>query len=300
MSDLLPGLKEALGIVLDANECSDVGDELTMTAEAIQARIDELERAQINADAVPQEPLSAADTLPVIQAVLAGQPAESAPLHPAVQECIDAYGRYYTEHHRLGMNVRNDMMYVAEVATRWAAQNAGAEPATKAAGQDSAGEACGTRDGNSPEVSPPAPAATVPVPRDSWSVVYDGSSYGMLESPSGRIFRVQELGAQGKQWGTAIDNDEICSMLSAAPQITDAQGNKAVEIAEGASLLVAPADGMLPNSSAPASSVPLTEEQIQQIRSAAIQCEHGSIDGEIVVMLCDLALAGLRAKKGTP
>ena len=49
MSDLLPGLREALGIVLDANECSDVGDELTMTAEAIQARIDELERAQINA-----------------------------------------------------------------------------------------------------------------------------------------------------------------------------------------------------------------------------------------------------------
>ena len=70
--------------------------------------------------------------------------------------------------------------------------------------------------------------------------------------------------------------------IAAAPQITDAPGVAQVETTA--------------ERVAPASSVPLTEEQIQQIRSAAIQCEHGSIDGEIVVMLCDLALAGLRAK----
>ena len=47
-------------------------------------------------------------------------PTDNAPeLPPAVQECIDAYGRYYAEHHKLGMSIRNDMKYVAEVAMRW-------------------------------------------------------------------------------------------------------------------------------------------------------------------------------------
>lgn len=36
-----------------------------------------------------------------------------------VQEAIDACGRYYAEHHKLGMSVRDDMRYVAEVALRW-------------------------------------------------------------------------------------------------------------------------------------------------------------------------------------
>lgn len=41
-------------------------------------------------------------------------------LHPVVQECIDNYAKYYAEHHKLGMSIRDDMRYVAEVATRWA------------------------------------------------------------------------------------------------------------------------------------------------------------------------------------
>ena len=72
-----------------------------------------------NAD--PQEQLSAAASLPVAPAVAAGQPAESVPLlHPVVQECIDNYGKYYAEQHKLGMSVRSDMIYVAQLALRWA------------------------------------------------------------------------------------------------------------------------------------------------------------------------------------
>lgn len=41
-------------------------------------------------------------------------------LHPAVMEAIDSYAKYYAEHHKIGLSVRNDMMYVAEVAVRWA------------------------------------------------------------------------------------------------------------------------------------------------------------------------------------
>ena len=48
-------------------------------------------------------------------------PAESVPpLHPVVQECIDNYGKYYAEQHKLGMSVRSDMIYVAQLALRWA------------------------------------------------------------------------------------------------------------------------------------------------------------------------------------
>ena len=42
------------------------------------------------------------------------------PLHPVVQECIDNYGKYYAEQHKLGMSVRSDMIYVAQLALRWA------------------------------------------------------------------------------------------------------------------------------------------------------------------------------------
>ena len=40
-------------------------------------------------------------------------------LHPVVQEAIDSYAKYYAEHHKLGLSVRDDMRYIAEVATRW-------------------------------------------------------------------------------------------------------------------------------------------------------------------------------------
>lgn len=36
-----------------------------------------------------------------------------------VQEAIDAYGKYYAKHHKLGMSVRDDMTYIAQMAMRW-------------------------------------------------------------------------------------------------------------------------------------------------------------------------------------
>ena len=60
------------------------------------------------------------------------KPVESAPsLHPVVQECIDNYGKYYAEQHKLGMSVRSDMIYVAQLAIRWAdnaAAGSGGQP----------------------------------------------------------------------------------------------------------------------------------------------------------------------------
>ena len=41
-------------------------------------------------------------------------------LHPVVQEAIDNYAKYYAEQHKLGLSIRDDMRYVAQVATRWA------------------------------------------------------------------------------------------------------------------------------------------------------------------------------------
>jgi len=40
------------------------------------------------------------------------------PLPPVVMEAINQYGRYYADHHKLGMSVRDDMRYVASVAIR--------------------------------------------------------------------------------------------------------------------------------------------------------------------------------------
>lgn len=42
------------------------------------------------------------------------------PLPPEVMEAINSYGRYYAEHHKLGMSVRDDMKYIASVAIRCA------------------------------------------------------------------------------------------------------------------------------------------------------------------------------------
>lgn len=40
-----------------------------------------------------------------------------------VQEAIDAYGKYYAKHHKLGMSVRDDMTYIAQMAMRWVKPN---------------------------------------------------------------------------------------------------------------------------------------------------------------------------------
>lgn len=44
---------------------------------------------------------------------------ELPPLPPVVQEAIDAHAKYYAEHHKLGMSIRDDMSYIARVAMRW-------------------------------------------------------------------------------------------------------------------------------------------------------------------------------------
>lgn len=44
-------------------------------------------------------------------------------LPPEVVECIDAYARYYAEHHKLGMSIRDDMKYIASVAIRFSANS---------------------------------------------------------------------------------------------------------------------------------------------------------------------------------
>lgn len=36
-----------------------------------------------------------------------------------VQEAINTYARYYAEHHKLGMSIRDDLIYIAHVAMRW-------------------------------------------------------------------------------------------------------------------------------------------------------------------------------------
>ncbi|HEX6992413.1 MAG TPA: hypothetical protein VF151_11025 [Gemmatimonadales bacterium] len=46
------------------------------------------------------------------------------PLPSVVQEAIDSYARYYAEHHKLGMSVRDDMRYIASLAIRWAPERA--------------------------------------------------------------------------------------------------------------------------------------------------------------------------------
>jgi hypothetical protein len=42
-----------------------------------------------------------------------------------------------------------------------------------------------------------------------WRAVNDGDSHGMLKSPDGRVFRLQQLGAGASMWGTPDDNDNI-------------------------------------------------------------------------------------------
>lgn len=49
-----------------------------------------------------------------------------------------------------------------------------------------------------------------------WYAQCDGCSLNMLVAPSGRVFRLQELGVGGAQWGNADDNDELCERIAAA------------------------------------------------------------------------------------
>lgn len=47
-----------------------------------------------------------------------------------------------------------------------------------------------------------------------WKIVHDGDSVGMLESPDGRVFRLQEF--VNGAWGHADDNDELLAATGAA------------------------------------------------------------------------------------
>lgn len=60
-------------------------------------------------------------------------------------------------------------------------------------------------------------ATTLPKrPNQEWKVVFDGPSLAMISAPDGRIFSLRELGVQGKQWGNAEDNDQLCERIVAA------------------------------------------------------------------------------------
>jgi len=51
---------------------------------------------------------------------------------------------------------------------------------------------------------------------DGWRTVHDGDSLAMMQSPDGRIFRIQQLG-KGDMWGNADDNDELIESLCGNP-----------------------------------------------------------------------------------
>lgn len=63
---------------------------------------------------------------------------------------------------------------------------------------------------------PPLYTSTLTIPA-GMVLVRDGNSLAMLQSPDGRIFRIQQLGT-GDPWGNAADNDELVAMLSAVPK----------------------------------------------------------------------------------
>jgi hypothetical protein len=48
------------------------------------------------------------------------KPTEGPEIPAAVQVAIDAYAKYYAEHHKLGLSIRDNMRYIAQVAMRWA------------------------------------------------------------------------------------------------------------------------------------------------------------------------------------
>lgn len=56
----------------------------------------------------------------------------------------------------------------------------------------------------------PAPAATVGIDLP-WMIVHDGDSYGMLQSPTNRIFGIEEL-IDG-EWRTPLDNEGLCQFF---------------------------------------------------------------------------------------
>ena len=46
--------------------------------------------------------------------------------------------------------------------------------------------------------------------QERWKVVHDGPSLPVLQAPNGRIYRIQELGAGGKQWGNPENDELLC------------------------------------------------------------------------------------------
>jgi hypothetical protein len=50
-----------------------------------------------------------------------------------------------------------------------------------------------------------------------WRLDHDGCSLGMLISPSGRVFRIQELGVNAASyWGNPVDNDALIEVIAGA------------------------------------------------------------------------------------
>ena len=57
---------------------------------------------------------------------------------------------------------------------------------------------------------------------NEWSIARDGDSLALLQSPDGRIFRIQQLGT-GDPWGNAEDNDGLVEQLALAAAEAEAQ-----------------------------------------------------------------------------
>ena len=140
--------------------------------------------------------------------------------------------------------------------------NAGAEPATEAECPR-----CGHEDGGHYSVCESlAPAATVPVPRN---LLIDFVRYGRIAPVRGVCYELSHEDCIREMEG-----------ILAAPS-TDAQAEVQT---------VRPAEA----SRSPASSVPLTEEEIEYKVAAALQ--SGVVPPTLLRTLRDLALAGLRAR----
>ena len=55
-----------------------------------------------------------------------------------VQEAINAHAKYYAEHHKIGMSIRDDMTYIAKVAMRWKPSSEPVSPLAAPKGSDKA------------------------------------------------------------------------------------------------------------------------------------------------------------------
>lgn len=128
-----------------------------------------------------------------------GEPFESLP--GPVQEAINAHAKYYAEHHGLGMSLRDDLTYIAQVALRWAPK-----PTPSDGGLDLAQE-----------------LRTVL----SWEGKRMGAmSAGVLRQVIGRIEKASERSETGPSLGLVHpgDNCPMCGEIKPIPRLGERGG----------------------------------------------------------------------------